>query len=639
MRWAVGPRAARTERPVAYRRRVRVVGVLVAAVTVAGGLTACSSADSPKPTAEAFLSDWSAGHLDAAAARTTDPAAAKKSLAAVATRLQVAKLSAHVTRVEKSQQGGQTPVDFIATMSLRGLGDWTYDGRLALGKADKKWAVIWSDQDIHPALTQGRRLTRTRALPERAPILDAAGQPLFTKTETVTVGIEPRRLTDPAGTIAVLQRTLGIDPARVRKAVAAAAPDAFVPVITLRRSDYDAVRPAIHDLPGLVFHTGSEQLAPTSDFARALLGRVGQATADVLKNAGPAYVAGDHLGLYGLQAAFQQRLAGKPGGTIAVTTAQGDTVRVLKRFDSTPGQPVRTTLDLGLQNAAEQALAGVDKPAALVAVRPSDGAILAVANRPADSALDRALTGRYPPGSTFKIVTTYALLGDGVSPDTTVPCPPKVVVNGKAFTNFEGETAGAVPFSQDFVMSCNTAFVEMAKRLQAGDLPAAGKQLGLGTSWQLPLAAFTGSVPAPSGPVEQAADAIGQGKVLASPLDLALVAAAVRSGSWRPPVLVTDPAPQGTAQPQPLDASRVSVLQGLMAKVVASGTASSAGLPPGTSGKTGTAEFGTANPPETHAWFVGFRGDLAFAVLVEGGGVGGRVAAPIAAKFLTAVGG
>ena len=618
---------------------MRVAGVLIAAVTVAGGLTACSSSDSPKPTAEAFLSDWSTGHLDAAAARTTDPAAAKKALADVATRLQVSKLSAHVTRVEKSQQGGRTPVDFTATVSLRGLGEWTYDGRLAMAKADKKWAVTWSEADIHPALTQGRRLTRTRDLPERAPILDASAQPLFTKTETVTVGIEPRRLTDPAGTIAVLARTLGIDPARVRKAVAAAAPDAFVPVITLRRSDYDAARAAIHDLPGLVFHTGSEQLAPTSDFARALLGRVGEASAEVLKSAGPAYVAGDHLGLYGLQAAFQQRLAGRPGGSVAVTTAKGDTVRVLKRFDPTPGQPVKTTLDLALQKAAEQALTGVDKPAALVAVRPSDGAILAVANRPADSALDRALTGRYPPGSTFKIVTTYALLGDGVSPDETVPCPPKVVVNGKAFTNFEGETAGAIPFSQDFVMSCNTAFVQMSKRLQTGDLPSAAKQLGLGTSWQLPLSAFTGSVPAPTGPVEQAADAIGQGKVLASPLDLALAAAAVQSGTWRPPVLVTEPAPDAGVRPQPLDASRVSVLQGLMAKVVASGTASSAGLPPGTSGKTGTAEFGTANPPETHAWFVGFRGDLAFAVLVEGGGVGGRVAAPIAATFLSAAGG
>ena len=118
-----------------------------------------------------------------------------------------------------------------------------------------------------------------------------------------------------------------------------------------------------------------------------------------------------------------------------------------------------------------------------------------------------------------------------------------------------------------------------------------------------------------------------------------MVAAAVDSGSLRLPRLVAR-SPDDIAPPRLLDPTVVSDLQTMMADVVNSpiGTAAGAGLPPGTYGKTGTAEFGTANPPQTHAWFIGYRGDLAFAVLVVGGGIGGAVAAPIAAKFLDALG-
>src|SRR5207253_5495077 len=125
----------------------------------------------------------------------------------------------------------------------------------------------------------------------------------------------------------------------------------------------------------------------------------------------------------------------------------------------------------------------------------------------------------------------------------------------------------------------------------------------------------------------------------ASPLGMALVAATAASGTWHPPALVTDP-PQGpAASPATVAPAVVDGLHQLMRAVVTSGTGTPANLPGApVYGKTGTAEFGPGNPPATHAWFVGFRGDMAFAVLVEGGGVGGRVAAPIGARFLTAAG-
>jgi cell division protein FtsI/penicillin-binding protein 2 len=298
-------------------------------------------------------------------------------------------------------------------------------------------------------------------------------------------------------------------------------------------------------------------------------------------------------------------------------------------------------LDQRLQNAAEAALATSPKPSALVAVQASTGQLLAIANTPADSSLDRALTGEYPPGSSFKIVTTTALLPTGVTPDTPQACPPSITVGGRTFTNFEGETSGTVPFSVDFARSCNTAFIGLASRLNSDQLQTAGRSLGIGTGWKLPLPAFTGQVPATTDPTELAADAIGQGRVLVSPVAMALAAGTVDSGTWRPPVLVTDPATPSAPLVQPaapLPPGAAGTLAQLMRGVVTQGTGTAVANVPGgpVYGKTGTAEFGTAQPPQTHAWFIGYRGDVSFAVIVEGGGVGGAVAAPIAANFLSA---
>jgi cell division protein FtsI/penicillin-binding protein 2 len=223
----------------------------------------------------------------------------------------------------------------------------------------------------------------------------------------------------------------------------------------------------------------------------------------------------------------------------------------------------------------------------------------------------------------------------GLNINDVVPCPPRAVVGGKPFTNFEGEAPGAVPFLTDFARSCNTAFVGLSGRLTPQVLADAARAFGFGTKWTLPLAASSGQLPVASDTAELAAASIGQGRALASPLTMALVAAAAGSGTWHPPTLVADPAQAGAAAPVAVNGPVDDSLHQLMRAVVTSGTGTAANVPgPPVFGKTGTAEFGPGNPPATHAWFIGFRGDVAFAVLVEGGGVGGQVAAPIAAKFL-----
>jgi cell division protein FtsI/penicillin-binding protein 2 len=612
---------------------LRFASLALVAALGAGLLVGCGGTTSPAPVARAYLAAWAAGDDAGAARRTDDEVGALAALKASAASLGVTSM--RVTTGKITTRGPDATAEFTATVVVPGLGTWTHAGRLPLVRVHGRWVVHWTSQDIDPHLVAGTHLALTRSLPPRAALEDDSGHALFAARPVVQIGIEPDRVHGHlATTLSAVARAVGVqDVAALRAAVLAASPSAFVPVITLRRAAYEKVKAQIYSLPGTVFVASTELLPPTTGFGQALLGTIGPATADVLRAAGPGYRAGDVLGLSGLQAHYQQRLAGSAGGSVVVEDRNGVVTATLVSFAAHPGTPVRTTIDTAVQLAAEAALAHETQPAALVAVRASDGAILAVANAPDATSYDRALEGHYAPGSTFKMVTTYALLGRGVTPSTRVACRPSVVVDGKAFRNFEGEASASAAFATDFAQSCNTAFIAAASRLADGDLATAASALGVAAPWALPVAAFSGAVPPATSPVERAADAIGQGTVSVSPLTMALVASAIDSGRVPSPALVTSPA--APASPgRPLDPARVATLRSLMRLVVTSGTAAHAGLPPGTFGKTGTAEFGTANPPQTHAWFAGFRGDVAFAVIVEGGGVGGAVAAPIAAVFL-----
>jgi Penicillin binding protein transpeptidase domain/NTF2-like N-terminal transpeptidase domain len=365
-----------------------------------------------------------------------------------------------------------------------------------------------------------------------------------------------------------------------------------------------------------------------SGSVQQLAGLLGPATDADVRRLGPPYKQGDPVGQGGLQQAMERRLAGVP--SVAIRLVGGGPAEEVGRLPGSDGAEVRTSLDPGVQSAAAKAITQQGKPAALVALRPSTGEILAAANQP--GGFNRALMGQYPPGSTFKVVTGAALLSAGLHPGDQVTCAQTVNIGGRSFSNFEGEQFGTLDFLTAFARSCNTAFAtEATRRLKAAGLAKAARDFGFGIPITPGVPAARGVFPQPKDDAEFAAASFGQGRVLASPLNMAAVAAAVENGAWRPPMLVTG----GPRPPvRSLKAEVTSGLRTMMAAVVTQGTAKDAGLPAGTSGKTGTAEFGTGAKPPTHAWFIGYRGDLAFAVIVEDGGTGGGVAAPLAAAFL-----
>jgi len=631
-------------------KRSKLVALVVVAALVLGAAGAGAwwfllrPRGSPQPVAAAYLDAWQ--RADWAAMQrlvAAPPADFAAQHARVLDDLKVRGRSFTLGPVRRD--GDRAEAAFTARLDLRGLGQWSYQGALRLARRDRKtWLLDWSPATIHPSLAAGKRFARSRTQAERAPILARDGSVLAGPGNVVVVGVVGQGIKDRAAAQRALTGPAGADPAAVARALdqAAAAPTQFVPVVTLPDARYQAVKPVIFPVPGLRFRreTGRHSDAPAT--AALLVGRVSPVTADDLKRLGPNYQPGDLVGHGGLEGAFEGQLAGTPTGEVLLADAQRGAdgapapSTVLQRFPGRPGTPLRTALDPRVQAAAEKAMTGVVKPAALVALQPSTGELRAVVNWPPGGSFDRALLGRYPPGSTFKVVTTEALLEAGLKPADKVSCPPTVAVGGRSFRNFEGEQLGAIPFSAAFAHSCNTAFVQLAAgRLDAARLAAATERFGFGSDLSPGIPAVKGSFPAPADRTELAAAAIGQGRVVASPLQMATVAAAVESGAWRPPRLV---AAAQTAPPRPLDPQVAGALRALMRAVVTQGTAAPAGLPAGAGGKTGTAEFGQGNPLPTHAWFVGFRGDLAFAVVVEGGGVGGRVAAPIGARFLGGLG-
>jgi cell division protein FtsI/penicillin-binding protein 2 len=593
-------------------------------------LGACSGSaeDDVQSAARAFLDDWSGGDTAAAARATTDADVATALLEQTAADLPDATLSGKLGKVDV--QDSTATVAWTATWDLAAAPDWRYDASLRLREADDGWVVVAEPTLVHPELGEGQHLLLARSLPDRAPITDAAGAPLFAPTEVVNVGVDKAQVTDLPALAAALSAATGIAADEIVADVQSAPDGQFVPVITLRRPDFEKIRTQVFDLPGAVFPTSTRLLAPSSRFALALLGRVGAATAEVIEEStddgAPRYAAGDQLGLSGLQRAFQEQLAGTPGFTVSVVSTDETTQDQGREIESVapePGSPVQTPLVPAVQNAADAAVAGQALPTHLVAVRPGTGEILAVAsNEAADSS--NALAGRFPPGSSMKTITATALLAAGtVTPDSPVACPGTTVVDGREFENQDQFDLGTVPLREAFAQSCNTTFIQQALELPDGALAAAAASYGVGTDWQLPVDVFSGAVPAASTGTTKAADAIGQGEVLMSPAQLALVAAGIASGKPAAPVEVVGaelagPAPEGPGQ------AVLDALRPMMREVVLSGTAKALAGRGEVYGKTGTAEFGSNTPPDAHGWFMGYRlggpqGDVAFAVLVEGG--------------------
>ena len=597
-------------------------------------------------TVTSFLLDWESGDYAGAAALTTgDHRSVAESLSAAYTELGAQDLELSMGPIMVS--GDSAHAYFHASIDLGRSGPpWKYRGSFALRRSGSNWLVVWSPAVITPGLGPHDRLAVQTTMPHRQPLLDSSGKSLIPVSRAVELGVIPGRVADATLTARRLARVTGMaasDAAEMRSQILAAPPEAFLELIVLRPAQYARLSGNLRKVPDLRHMSVPDRLFAST--VPEVTGQVGTETARQLVEDGDAYLPGTTVGLSGLQQAFQSDLVGTPTTEIVVQNAAGHQVRVLKRWQGRPGTAVRTTINGQIERAARSAVGGSAGSAAVVAIGPGTGNVLAVASHSrAGLPAVNPLNGQYQPGQAFTIVSTAALLAakPGFGPGSPEPCAPGNNINGQTFANVPAEPRlGRQPtFSVDFAHACSTAFAGLSLTVTPAELASAASEFGIGSPWQLPIAAFTGRMPTPSSansPVLPA-DVTGGPTVQVSPLDMALAAGVVASGSFHEPALAGGASAAGSAPAHALPKKVIGELRELMADTVSFGAARAArvgGVP--LLGQVGMAPLAGHRGVKA-VWFVGYRGDVAFAVLVFSRQASFTPAVTIAHRFAVALG-
>jgi cell division protein FtsI/penicillin-binding protein 2 len=612
-------------------------GALIAGVALSG--CSFSSGPSPDPAARKAAAQLSAEHLTDAA--WSKAATAQAAYAKIFAGMDV-KPSVKLASTKTDGDHATAKLDWSWPIGSKA---WTYTTSLALTKSGDDWTAAWAPTVVDASLASGDRLRQTRVAAKRGNILGAGGTAIVKPRPVLRFGLNKAALktTTVPDSATALAQLVGIDVKDYVKLAKASGPKAFVPAITFREGEVPTdVQSRYLAIKGAVALHAKLPLAPTKAYAAALLGTVGPATAEIVKQSKGRVVAGDDTGLSGLQERYDAQLAGSAGGRVDIVHSDDSAT---KTFEIAPvaGKALQLTLVPRMQQVAEQVLANVGPASALVAIKPSTGAVVAAASGPGSKGYDTATYGQYAPGSTFKMIDSLALLRSGLTPSSPVTCTTSLTVNGKKFTNdseYPAGKVGRISLTDALANSCNTAFISQHGRLKGSDLQEAAAALGFGVDHNVGFPAYFGQIPAPASEVEKSADMIGQGKVLASPMAMSTVMSSILAGHAVVPHLVEGQT--ASASPDhPLTKAEATKLRAMLRAVVTEPTGTGHGLfdVPGAPviAKTGTAEFGTKPPLPTHAWMVAGQGDLAVAVFVDEGHTGAGVAGPILESFLRAV--
>jgi len=536
---------------------------------------------------------------------------------------------------------------------------------------------------------------RIRIRPVAAPrgiLFDRNGIPLVDNRPAFTLSLIPRELPrDPEERDAVLGRVaalLRIPFQELADSVARVAPDSFLPVRVRRGltlEDTAKIEEWKLELPGVIVEVEPQRTYPSSRFAAHLLGYVREASDEQLKQG--RYRRGDMVGQSGLERLLDEHLRGRDGGERIEVDAVGRPVRVVQQTEPHPGAEVVTTVDRRIQEAAEAAMEG--RAGAVVVMDPRSGDVLAMVSTPAfeidrftgtiDRAawlrvvqdpdhplLNRTIQSTYAPGSVFKIVVTAAGLQEGsLTPVDRVHCDGEFRLGTWRFKDWKEGGHGAVDLHAAMAQSCNIFYYQAGLKIGGNAIAKYARAFGLGEQTGIELGGERhGLIPRPrtrrGREAWQAGDivnmSIGQGQVLVTPLQVARFMAAVANGGvlWKPRLVQRIERPgQGIVWSDPgkvmghvqLSPIVWAFLRRSLAAVVTEGTGAAARIPGlDVAGKTGTAQTianSRADRGQDHAWFAAFAPvtdpEVVVVVLVERGGKGGQVAAPIARKILNAI--
>ena len=536
---------------------------------------------------------------------------------------------------------------------------------------------------------------RIRIRPVAAPrgiLFDRNGLPLVDNRPAFTLSFIPREMEDRDSVLARLSVLLKVPLAELRESLDRVPPDSFRPVRVRRGLSLEEVTEVEErklELPGVVVEVEPERVYPTSTFAAHLLGYVREVNEDQVKQG--RYRRGDMIGQSGLERLLDEFLRGRDGGERIEVDALGRPVRMVRRVEPDPGAQVITSVDRRIQEVAERAMEG--RAGAVVVMDPRNGDVLAMTSSPAFALdrltgnldredwrrlvsdpmtplMNRALQSQYAPGSVFKIIVAAAGLQEGsLTPMDGTYCNGQFHLGAWTFKDWKEGGHGHVDLRSALVHSCNIFFYQAGLKVGPEAIVRYARAFGLGGPTGTDLGAEKpGLIPAvdwkrhrDGPPAWQAGDtiniSIGQGRTLVTPMQVARMMSAVANGGilWKPRLVQRIERADGTLAYSAsskmtghVELSPVvwAFLKGALVGVVNEGGTGAAARIPGilVAGKTGTAQSvakSDSNKGQDHAWFASFAPaddpQVVVVVLVERGGKGGQVAAPIAHKIYQAI--
>ena len=562
-------------------------------------------------------------------------------------------------------------------------------GGLGVLLAARMGYIAIAENEKYELESESNRVNLSLIPPRRGWILDRNGAPLASNRADFRVDIIPDRTPDTEATIAALTKILNLDEnqaADIRKQVSDG--PGYQPVEIASGITYDefaAVSVRLPDLPGVVPQRGFSRFYPTGPSVGHLIGYVGTANAEEYaeQDRNPLLVTpGYKIGKDGLEKQYEQELRGVPGARRVEVTASGRIVRELETREDIQGDPIRLTIDGPLQDYAARRI-GLES-GSVVVMDCETGDLLCMASMPSfdpnsfsqgigrveysmlrdDERVplrNKVLKGLYPPGSTVKPMVSMAFMREGLDPDETVFCSGGLRVGNRVFRCWKRGGHGTVNMAKGIYQSCDVYYYHFAQRIGMDPIAAMAQRCGMGQEFPLPVASqFYGTVPYPAWKEEkygrpwQAFDTvnatIGQGYMLANPLQLAVMSARLATGRHVQPRLVTSTPVKGFDEVDFAPEHVAYVRQAMSDVVNGPGTAGRARLPFDDikmAGKTGTAQVvglnlsdGKSGPWKyrDHGLFIFFapfdKPKYAGAVVIEHGGGSGS-AYPIARDVMT----
>jgi penicillin-binding protein 2 len=639
-------------------------------------------------TGRAFLKAWSEGDYNAmyqtlASSRqqTTSVDQFVSRYKGIATEATITSVKPTVTSVH--EEGNEAELKFTVTIETIAAGTLQQANSMLLRRENNRWGVLWTPGLIFTQLGSGGTIHLTPLASARADIFDRKGRPLTQPQELTIVEVVPAEMKNENSILLTLSRVFGMQTASIKAMYSKFPGDWRTAIGTLTADQVKAnadglTQPGIH-----IDNTKDLRTYPNGTLAAHAIGYVGQISAEQLATLRPqGYREGDMLGQSGLELWGEQYLAGQRGGRLDVLSSSGAISATLSNIPAKQSQSLHTTLDIDVQQIVEKALGSHEGAAVVMDI--SNGNILAMAshptvdpnklsqrmsaqdwsailNDPGDPLVNRAAQSAFPPGSVFKIISySAAIEKGGISANTLFKDDTGywdgLGVNFRKYNwsfPITGKGLGTLSLSNALTQSDDVVFYQVGQKLDQIDhnlLPSFALAFGLGANTGFELAESTGNVPNPNAGGWRLGDAInmviGQGTVLASPLQIVDMMAAVANGGtlYEPHIVskvssIADGSekilPTKVRSKLPVSAATLASIRAALLRVTTDkdGTAYSAfrGSKVIVAGKTGTAEVLKTGEP--HSWFAGYAPadspKIAVVVFAEHGGEGSTTAAPI----------